>query len=192
MKRKLLLLLPLSILVLLLLESAYFSFINKQVRIITLGSMESPIGLSNSVPEGGISVIDFEKPVNNGISINEIELLSNADANVVRLKIWRLEDGVYKVVAQSKLLTLTKGVNLFTLDNMVAQRGDFLGLYMRLGEIDRSAKYRFKGRVYALGDADTIQENTQARDAQTGYAFTVKGTGLAIKNRWIMLPCWKS
>lgn len=188
MKKKLLFTLIISSLLLLLLENAYFSFINKHVRNMTVGGLENPMGINNEVPPGGISVIDFEKPVKNGISINEIKLLSNADANVVCLKIWRLEGNVYKVAAKSKLLTLTKGVNSFAVENMVAQRGDFLGLYMKSSEIDRSANYRLKGRIYAVGDMDAIQKDSPAHDGQTGYAFIVSGTGTAIRNKWLTFP----
>lgn len=144
---------------------------------LAIGSLESPLGMKNEAPPGGISVLDFEKPVKIDITINEVKVLSNAEDDQVRLKIWRLNGNVYQVVAESKMLAITKGINKIHIDNIVAKKGDFLGLYMQASEIDRSGKYTAMGRVYALGDAKEIQKDTKARDGQTGYAFSVHGIG---------------
>lgn len=144
---------------------------------VTIGSLENPQGMKNEAPPGGISVLDFEKPIHTDISINEIRIISNAARDQVRLKIWRLNGNVYQAVAESDLLTITKGINKIHIDNISAKKGDFLGLYMQANEIDRSGKYTTMGRVYALGDAKEIQKDTPARDGQTGYTFSVHGVG---------------
>lgn len=143
----------------------------------TIGSLENPQGMKNETPPGGISVLDFEKPIHTDITINEVKILSNAASDQVRLKIWRLNGNVYQAVAESNLLAITKGVNKIHIDKISAKKGDFLGLYMQTNEIDRSGKHTAMGRVYAVGDAKEIQKDTPARDGQTGYTFSVHGIG---------------
>lgn len=144
---------------------------------LAFGSLESPLGMKNASPPGGISVLDFEKPVQTDITINEVKILSNAVSDQVRLKIWRLNGNVYQAVAESNMLAITKGINKIHVDNISAKKGDFLGLYMQTNEIDRSRKHMALGRVFAMGDAKEIPKDTAARDEQTGYTFSVHGIG---------------
>ena len=147
----------------------------KQVNHITVGDLRAPIGSKNDVPPGGISVLDFEKQIPQDMSLIMVKFYSNASANKVRLKIWRLKNTVYEVVAKSDLFQLASGFNSFEIDNIEAKKGDFLGVFMESNEIDRSASHGGKGRVYVVGDNDVIPENTVYKDALAGYTFLVYG-----------------
>jgi hypothetical protein len=151
---------------------------DSKIDNLTIGSLESPLGMKNAAPPGGISVLDLEKPVKTDITINEVKILSNATSDRVRLKIWRLNGNIYQAVAESTLLDITTGINKIHIDSISAKKGDFLGLYMQSNEIDRSQKYTAMGRVYAIGDAKEIQKDTPSRDGQTGYTFSAHGIGI--------------
>lgn len=97
------------------------------------------------------------------------------DVELKDRQIWRLNGNVYQAVAESKMLSISKGINKIHIDKISARKGDFLGLFMKTSEIDRSLLHREKTRIYALGDAKEIPKDTKARDAQTGYTFSVLG-----------------
>lgn len=173
----------LAIVILVFFENLLISFIATPVRDLEVGSLVAPMGMNNEVPQGGISVLDFEKPIEEDISITSLQILSNANGNQVRLKVWRLKNDGYEVAIKTNLLNLTKGVNSFSIDNLLAKKGDYLGLYMQTSEIDRSRVHATKGRAYVVGDFDSIEKNTKAHDGQTGYTFLVKG-----KSCWMCQP----
>lgn len=174
-KIKLPIIIFLTLILLFFLQSVFFSVLGLKDKPLTFGSIESPLGMKNDVPAGGISILDFEKPVEENILIKELKIISNADTNDIRLKVWRLKGDTYEAVAESKLFKLTKGGNTFPVDNVFAKKGDFLGLYMKSSEVDRTLNHRFKGRIYVVGDLDAILKDTGAHDAQAGYAFLVSG-----------------
>lgn len=156
-------------------ENQLLSSRNRPASFITVGDLETASGTQNEVPSGGISVLDFEKQIPEDMTITTVKFLTNAESNKVRLKIWRKNNEAYEVVAKSDEFSLSKGLNVFEVDNIDAKKGDFLGIFMASNEIDRSKVYRFKGRVYVVGDNDNIPINTVYKDALTGYTFLVYG-----------------
>lgn len=159
----------------LFLEKLLFSSSGQNAGFITVGDIAAPWGKKNEVPLGGISVLDFEKQVPEDMTITTAKFYTNAETNKVRLKVWRLIGNAYEAVAKSDLLTLSKGLNVFELDNIKAQKGDYMGIFMESNEIDRSTIHRFKGRVYVIGDNDIIPQDTTNKDALTGYTFLTYG-----------------
>lgn len=160
----------------LFLESLIFSSGGKQVNYITVGDIGSPIGKKNGVPPGGISVLDFEKPVPENVTITTVKFATaDEEKNRVRLKIWRLIDNEYKVVAKSELFSIARGLNSFEVENIKAKKGDFLGIFMELNEIDRSSAHLYKGRVYVVGDNDIIPKGTVYKDTLCGFTFQIQG-----------------
>ena len=161
----------------LFIEHAFFQIIHKPIKYLAVGNLDYPIRQKDAVPDGGLSIIDFDKSVDADIQINSLKILSNDDKNEVRLKIWRLMDnGNYKVIAQTNAFSLTLGTNvLYLKDFIIAKKGDILGLYMKNSEIARSSKNLGKGRIYSIGDQDKIQKNTTLKDHYSGYLFVVYG-----------------
>lgn len=149
---------------------------NGTEKVYIVGDLEGLMGIKPEVPPGGISVLDFEKEIVEDMTMTSVKFYSTADSNKVQLKLWRLINNSYEVVAKSEYFSLSKGLNSFPVE-IPAKKGDYIGIFMLSSEIDRSALHRVKGRVYVVGDKDVIPKDTPYKDAPCGYAFQIYAIG---------------
>ncbi|MDD5492147.1 MAG: hypothetical protein PHV60_05655, partial [bacterium] len=155
---------------------AYQVELSPDVMTDVVGSIEGP-----AVGGGGtlaLTVIDLEKSVPRSGSLQAWEAVSKSSGQA-RLKIWRREGIIWRVVAESPLQRVKAGLNHFSLDPpLLVQQNDYLGFYTDQGAGEftvpaGSGSVKNQGKLYAAGNdiRGPIAESGMTRDTWGNYMF---------------------
>lgn len=136
-----------------------------------IGKIHMPDFRPWNVDESGISLVDLEKSVEEEIKIYSFKVHS-LSKNKARLKVWRqTEEGDWVVMEESDLIDLKFGTNSIRLKKpLLAQKGDYLGLFISKGNISRNIPYE-GSKVYSWGDVRKITNQSKREDRAGGYSF---------------------
>lgn len=138
-----------------------------------IGSLEEPA--LGGVETSALSVIDLEKVVPRSGSLVAWEVMTRS-AGQVRLKVWRREQTLWRVIAESPLESAKAGgLNRFSLNPpLEVRQNDYLGYYtdQTAGELSKHAGVNF-GKLYVAGDdvRGPVEESGMFRDTVGNYLF---------------------